>query len=340
MKKILALLLCLVMVPMALAACGQTQETPPVETPKNVTKTGLAIISNTEKSKDAGEGNGLAQFDSIVVAVLVDSSGKIVNAAIDSAQTKVEFTNKGKITTPLDSVFEAKQELGEKYGMKKASKIGKEWNEEATALSNYVIGKTIEEVKGIAVNETGVPTDTELSSSVTISIPGYITAIEKAVANAKEMGAGSGDKLGLGVVTTIAKSKDAADTDGLAQAYTYYTASSFGSDGKITSCVIDASQTNINFSKDGKITSDIKAEYKTKNELGEAYGMKKASTIGKEWNEQAEAFAKYVVGKTVSEVKGIAVKEGVPTEAELTSSVTVHVTDLMTIIEKAFNLKK
>jgi hypothetical protein len=66
----------------------------------------------------------------------------------------------------------------------------------------------------------------------------------------------------------------------------------------ITSCIIDASQTNINFSKEGKITSDINAEFQTKNELGDAYGMKKASSIGKEWNEQANAFAQYVVGKT------------------------------------------
>ena len=31
--------------------------------------------------------------------------------------------------------------------------------------------------------------------------------------------------------------------------------------------------------------------------------MKRASSIGKEWNEQANAFADYVIGKTLDEIK-------------------------------------
>ncbi len=77
----------------------------------------------------------------------------------------------------------------------------------------------------------------------------------------------------------------------------------------ITSSIIDASITDVTFSKEGKITSNINAAIQTKNELGDAYGMKQASSIGKEWNEQAAAFAQYVVGKTLDDVKGIAVNE-------------------------------
>ena len=47
-----------------------------------------------------------------------------------------------------------------------------------------------------------------------------------------------------------------------------------------------------------------------KNELAEGYGMKRASAIGKEWHEQAAALAKYVEGKTIDEVKTIAVDAG------------------------------
>jgi hypothetical protein len=39
--------------------------------------------------------------------------------------------------------------------------------------------------------------------------------------------------------------------------------------------------------------------------LGDGYGMRSASKIGKEWNEQANAFAAYVIGKTVDEVKAL-----------------------------------
>ena len=320
-------------------------ETPKTETPKTETpaatgdavKTGIAVISSIGKSTDAAsDKEGLAQVDSTVVAVTVDKDGKIVKCAIDSAQTKINFSADGKITTDKTKIFAAKQELGKEYGMSKASKIGKEWNEQANALAAYVIGKTVDEVKGIKVTEEGVPTDADLAASVTVKIGGYVDAIEKAVANAKDLGAKAGDKLGLGVTTSIAKSADAGEKDGVAQAYTYYTATTFGADGKITSCAIDASQSNVNFTKEGKITSDLKAPLKSKVELGNDYGMKKASKIGKEWFEQSDAFSKYAVGKTVEEIKGIAVDEkGHATSADLTASVTVGIGEFQETIEKA-----
>lgn len=336
MKRFLLLTISVVLVIAMLTACGgNNQKNQPLSKDDTV-KTGLAVISTAEKSTDAGAKEGLAQADSTVVAVTVDKDGKIVKCVIDGIQTKVNFNAQGKLVTPLDTKVKTKNELGTEYGMKKASGIGKEWNEQAAALANYVQGKTVEQVKGIAVNEKGAPTAAELSSSVTVSIGGYVAAIEKAVANAKEMGAKADNKLGIGAVTNISKSKDAGEADGLAQAYSSYAAVTFGSDGKITSCIIDGSQTNVNFSKTGKITSDIKATVKTKNELGTEYGMKKASSIGKEWNEQAAALAKYVVGKTSAEVKGIAVNDkGAPSGAELKSSVTVSIGDYVAAIEKA-----
>ncbi len=354
MKKLLSLVLVLVLAVTFVTGCGSTStETSPSSTAASseastapsttatepstddAVKTGLAVISSVAKSADAGEKDGLAQTDSVVVAVTVDKDGKIVKCAIDTAQTKINFSKEGKILSDLKAEYKSKQELGNEYGMKKASKIGKDWFEQANAFADYVLGKTVAEIKGIAVNEEGIPTDAELSTSVTVHITDYVTAIEKAVSNAKELGAKASDKLGLAAVTNIAKSTDAGEKEGLAQAYSNYSATTFDAAGKITSCIIDASQSNVNFSKEGKITTDLKAELKTKNELGDAYGMKKASKIGKEWFEQADAFAKYVVGKSVDEVKGIAVTEGVPTVAELTSAVTVHITDFTSMIEKA-----
>ncbi len=303
-------------------------------------KTGLAVITSLGKSKDAGEADGLAQVDSTVVAVTVDGEGKIVECIIDGAQTKMNFSKEGKLVTDLATEFKSKNELGADYGMAKQSKIGKEWNEQAAFLANYVVGKTVEEVKGIAVAE-GKPTDADLAASVTVSITGYIDAIERAVANAQDMGAKTGDKLGLGIATNMSKSKDAADgNEGQAQAYSYYTAVTTNADGKITSCIIDASQGTVKFDATGKITTDLAAEVKTKNELGADYGMAKQSKIGKEWNEQAAAFAKYVTGKSVDEVKGIAISEGKATDAELAASVSVTIEDMIVIVEKAINSAK
>ncbi|MGB4439342.1 MAG: hypothetical protein WBJ13_09010 [Sedimentibacter sp.] len=320
------------------AAEEPAAEEPATEEPaEGSVKTGLAVISSVEKSADAGEKDGLAETDSVVVAVTVDQEGKIVRAEIDSAQTKINFSKEGKILSDLEAAYKSKQELGTEYGMSKASTLGKDWFEQANALEEYVVGKTVEEIKGIEVDEKGVPTEADLVSSVTIKINDYKEAIEKAVGNAQDLGASADDKLGLGVLTTISKSKDvAADAEGLAQAYSTYTVTTFDEDGKVTSCVIDASQSNVNFDATGKISTDLTVAPKTKVELGDEYGMKKASAIGKEWFEQADAFSKYAVGKTVEEIKGIAVdEEGTATEADLVSSVTIGIDVFQEIIEKA-----
>lgn len=355
MKKLVSLALSLVMVATIFAGCGNSNN--PVGSATNsamntgtnssmgmntgmqngdAVKTGLGVISTIGKSTDAGEKDGLAEINSMIAAVTVDKDGKIAKCIIDAVQTKINFTAKGKITTDLKGEFKTKNELGDSYGMRKASGIKKEWNEQAAAFANYVVGKTAAEVKGIKVDEEGTAGDAELKSSVTVHIGDFIAVTEKAITNAKDLGAKNGDKLGLGVSTDVSKSTDAGEKDGLAQAYSTYTVSTFDSTGKVTSSIIDASQSDVNFSKTGKITSDLKVEIKSKDELGNEYGMKKASSIGKEWNEQAEAFAKYCTGKTVDEIKGIAVnEEGVPSGDELKSSVTIHVGDFQKIIEKA-----
>lgn len=299
-------------------------------------KTGLAVITELSKSTDAGAKPGLAQIDSTVVAVTVDGKGRIVKCVIEAVQSKINFDSSGKLITPKDTLFPTKTELGEGYGMKKASKIGKEWNEQAAALAKYVTGKTVNELKTIAVDAGKHPTGSDLKTSVTMSIGGYIEAIEKAVAKAQDLGASASDELGLGVVTNMSHSVNAGAKPGLAEAYSTYVAITKDSKGKITSCVIDASQGKVNFNTSGKITTDLKARVKSKNELGEAYGMKKASKIGKEWNEQAAAFAKYVTGKTIDQVANIAVnKDGKPTGSDLLASVTISIEDLKAALAKA-----
>lgn len=305
-------------------------------------KTGMAVVTTIGSSSDAGEEDGLVQIDSNVVALTLDSQGRITKCIIDSVQPKIYFSSDGKLITDAATVFPSKNELGEAYGMKKASGIGKEWNQQGEAFAQYVTGKTIEEVKGIAVNENGAPADADLAASVTMSIGGLVQAMEKAAANAKELGAGPSDKLGLAMETNMENSKDSADgQDGLAQASSTFTAVTVSPDGHITSCIIDSTQSNVGFSAQGKITADIGQEIKTKNELGESYGLKAASSIGKEWYEQAEAYSAYVTGKTIEEVKGIAINDGgAPAEADLSASVTIGIADFNGALEKAVSSAK
>lgn len=326
MKKYLSLALALLLVLTLFTGCGA-----------KTVKTGLGVVtsiaSSTEPTADKA---GNAQADSTVAAVLVGADGKIVNCKIDVAQTRIAFDATGAITTPLDYACKSKQELKEGYNMKGSSKIGKEWYEQADAFAAYVVGKTVDEIKGIALSADGEPSGADLTSSVTIHAGDFIAAVVKAVANAQDLGAKATDTLGLGVSTTISSSANAtADKDGVAQPASHYTATTFDKDGKITSCYIDASQTNVNISAEGKITTDLASTFKTKNELGPEYNMKPVSGIGKEWNEQADAFGKYVVGKTVDDVKGMALNEGYPSGADIVSSVTIHVTDMIDVVAKA-----
>ena len=121
----------------------------------------------------------------------------------------------------------------------------------------------------------------------------------------------------------------------LAQAYATVGALTLSGD-TITSMVIDAVQANVNFNAAGTITTDLAAAQPSKNELGADYGMGKVSSIGKEWDEQAAAFASYVTGKTVAEATGIAVtEEGNAGDADLAASVTIGVGDFLTLVEKA-----
>ena len=320
------------------SASAKPSETTPATTPaEGAVKTGMSIMTSISSSKNAtADADGQAASNIQIVAVTVGDDGVIDSCVIDAIQPKITFNAKGELTTDTATLFQTKNELGEAYGMKKASPIGKEWNEQAAAFAAYAVGKTVDELKGIAVNEKGAPTDADLTASVTIGVGEFISGVEAAVNSATHLGAQKGDKLGVAASTNMSKSKNAtADAEGQAQAYATMSAVTMSGD-KITSCYIDAVQPTVKFNAAGEISTDLEAAVKTKNELGDDYGMRKASAIGKEWNEQAAAFGAYVTGKTVEEVKGLAVDDaGKAADADLVASVTVGIGEFQELIEKA-----
>ncbi len=298
-------------------------------------RTGLATMHSMSKSKDAGDSDGVAQVDSVVAAVVIDNEGRVVSCKLDMAQNVMNFTAEGKVV--MKEEFRTKKELGDDYGMKQASGIGKEWYQQAEAIEEFVVGKTAKEIAGIPLDESGKTTDVDLMSGATVAIGSYQETIIKAIQNAEEIGTQEGDSLGLAVVTNMSKSKDAAaDADGQCQAYSTYMAVTTDADGRITGSILDASQGTVKFDAAGTITSDINGAIKTKQELGDDYGMKQASAIGKEWYQQADAFEEYIAGKTAGEVAGIAVNEsGKAAEADLAASVTVAIGDFLEVAQKA-----
>lgn len=235
--------------------------------------------------------------------------------------------------------------------MKKNSEIGKEWYEQIAECEEWMVGKSVDEIKSLKVKERdakhpAVPDVPELTSLVTISVQDYIAAVEKAYENAVEIPEGAVN-LGVGHEISIAKSKGYSEKDGKetlpqAQVDTTIAASAFDKDGKVLRAIIDVIQTQVAYDGDGRITSDKTSEIKSKKELGDAYGMKKNSEIDKEWYEQVTALEEWMAGKTVEEITALKVKErdakhpAVPDVPELTSLVTITVQDYLSAIDEAY----
>lgn len=312
------------------------QET--VAAAEGAVKTGLYISTGIGDSKSASaEENGEAKYDVTMVAVLIDDNGVIQDCIIDGISTSVKFDAAGAITTDLTAAPQTKNELGGNYGMVAYGNAIAEWDEQAAALASYAVGKTLEELRSGAIDETGkAPAGSDLASSATIYLGGYVSAIEAAAANARHLGAQAGDELKLASVNAIDSSAAAtAEQVGTAQLDATVTALTMNGE-TITSCVIDAVQAKVSFDAAGAITSDVTAPVQTKNELGENYGMVAWGNAIAEWDEQAASFAAYVTGKTPAEVAGIAVDESThPTDADLASSVTIAVGGFQALIRKA-----
>jgi len=356
MKKRISLILILVLAAAVLAGCAGTpvvyytnctctegthaSDAPaavPAATPAPVEgalKTGLAFVSSISGSKDATA----ASYDVTIAAVLVDDSGVIRACTFDSIGADVKFDASGAITSDVNAEILTKTEKGYGYNMKAYAGSKYEWFEQAKALADYAVGKTAAELRNGAVSENGkAPAGSDLAATATITLAGYVDAIEKAVNNAKHLGAQGGDELRLAVTATAKSSASAtAEKNGTAQLDADAAALTV-KDNKITSCVIDSAQIKVAFDASGAIKTNLTEAIKTKNELGSAYNMVAYGKAIAEWDVQTASFCSYVTGKTLDEVKGIAVNEGTkPTDADLSSSVTIAIGGFQGLIEKAF----
>ena len=171
-------------------------------------KTGLAVSTKISDSVSAtADKNGAAAYDITIAAVTVDENGVIRSCKVDSVPATVNFDVAGQIVTDLSAVIDTKNEKGANYGMVTYGQAIAEWDVQVAALCDFAVGKTVEELKNGAVSESGyAPEGTDLASQATIYLGGYVGAIEAAVANAKHLGAQSGDVLKMAAVTGIGDS--------------------------------------------------------------------------------------------------------------------------------------
>lgn len=301
-------------------------------------------------SKDAtADAAGLAQADLTVAAVTLNADGTIASIKVDAIQVKTNFDNKGALTADTPTSFQTKRELGDKYNMKGTSEKkgnipgGAEWYEQADAYEGWAKGKTLAQIEA-AIGEDQYPADDTLKAGCTMKINGFVAATVKAIkeAQAGTYKASAADKLSIGIVAEVSNPASAtAEKAGAATAYANFTAVT-SNNGTITCCVLDSVQAKFAWDTTGKITSDLTEDTTTKYDLKEKYGMKDTSNKkgviagGGEWYEQADVFMGYVKGKTVDQVKAIAVDDsGYPTADDLKAGCTMKVTAYISAVEKA-----
>lgn len=328
MKKVLAVGLAGLMA-VGFAACSSSNDSGKNEdTNKDAVataKTGYAISSEI-KEDEYNKSETALEIDSVCAAVLVDADGKIIDVKIDEAQTKPDLKKDNGDVSDLRTKLEKKED----YGMKSSSPIGKEWYEQVEAFEAWAKGKTAEEVKA-GIGEDGYASDADLKAGCTIYANGFATVTAKAVENATDCGAKATDTLKLGMTTS--KYYESNETN--LQYDTDYAIVTVDADGKVTSCIIDASQAKCTIA-DGKFTVE-KGTFKSKKELGDDYAMKSASPIGKEWYEQAAAYEQWCIGKTADEIKGCYGEDMSASDADLKAGCTITISAIADNTAKAIN---
>ena len=106
-------------------------------------------------------------------------------------------------------------------------------------------------------------------------------------------------------------------------------------EGKVVAASIDAIVVPVAIAEDRALTVDTNSKYvvdgkvTSKKDLGDAYAMRPASPIEKEWDEQAAAIETAATGKTAEEVKALVAGEDELAEATMT------VTSYLAAIAKA-----
>lgn len=355
MKKRIALLLAALLAVGSLTACGGDGNSSDNgnggdAAGSSKVSVGLGACTSFSESYSIGEEHygapaeaTNAQVDIHVAAVTL-ADGKILSCDIDAIQVKASVDATGAIADDAATTFTSKNDLKEGYNMKGASPIGKEWYEQVDNYEQWVIGKTIDEVKaGVSADET--PADETLLTGCTIKIGDLTKAVVDACEKATETEATADDTLAIALIGELtnyaAPSTDDEGNakDGTFQAYVNFAATTKDADGKITSVLIDSIQAYPTWGADGVLTTNPDQDVRTKYTKQGDYGMQPASSLEKgEWFQQIDAFKMSILGKTADEVTAIAVDEsGYPTDETLRTGCTMKVAAYKEVVVKALS---
>ena len=131
---------------LALTACGANK----TETTKSFDyKVGTASYTHTNDSYGYTEGrNGRGAVSTTLVAAVFDNNGNIVRISIDEVESKIGIDGTGQLADFTAGEVKSKKELGDAYGMKAYSGIGKEWYQQVETLEKWLEGKPVNTIIG------------------------------------------------------------------------------------------------------------------------------------------------------------------------------------------------
>ncbi len=319
MKKIYSFILVAVLC-ISVCACGEKKGTA-----KN--KLGLGVVGNVSSNSEK------AEFNATVAAVVTDENDKIVACKIDAVENAVKIEN-GTADRSV-TVFKTKQEMADEYGMREYSGIKKEWYEQADFFADYVVGMTATEVLNIKTTVDGdkkKAAEDIILAGCTVDISGFISSVVEACDDPKAKSfEASSYKLGIGIDSLLSDENDEGEK---VKFDITLSAAITDKSNKTVAMITDALEPEI------EIGDDESERVVTKREAGNDYGMKENSPIGKEWYEQADAFAEYAVGLDADGIATIKLKNDGSHKAEdeyLTAGCTVAVDGFMRSAIMAIN---
>ena len=117
-----------------------------------------------------------AQLDVTAVALTRDADGHVTSAVGDMTEPALTVSADGGVSAP--KTVRSKREQGDEYGMRQASKLGKEWYEHSEGFCDYLKGKTAAEIAAIPTDGS----DADLAALCTISVDDLQKAAAKALA--------------------------------------------------------------------------------------------------------------------------------------------------------------
>lgn len=137
-------------------------------------------------------------------------------------------------------------------------------------------------------------------------------------AQSSQNGGNAAWRTGLGVLTEASASGDTSKVNTITAVVV------LDGEGKVADVTLDEMELSLSADSSGGIT--LPSDLRTKRQKGSSYPLAEVSSLEKGWAEQADAFGRWLTGKTPDEVRDIKTDEdGRPADADLLSGCTITV---------------